>query len=119
MKAMKKDQLQVNIYETRKAMGDAAAADIKACILSLLEKKESINMIFAAAPSQNEVLATLAADKDIPWERVNAFHMDEYIGLPAGAPQRFGNFLKEHIFGLAPFKSVNYIDASAGDAEAE
>lgn len=119
MKAMKKDQLQVNIYETRKAMGDAAAADIKACILSLLEKKESINMIFAAAPSQNEVLATLAADKDIPWERVNAFHMDEYIGLPAGAPQRFGNFLKEHIFGLAPFKSINYIDASAGDAEAE
>lgn len=119
MKAMKADQLQVNIYETRKAMGDAAAADIKACILSLLEKKESINMIFAAAPSQNEVLAALAADKDIPWERVNAFHMDEYIGLPALAPQRFGNFLKEHIFGLAPFKSVNYIDASASDAETE
>ena len=119
MKAIKKDNLQVNIYETRKAMGDAAAADIKACMLSLLEKKESINMIFAAAPSQNEVLAALAADKDIPWGSVNAFHMDEYIGLPEGAPQRFGNFLNEHIFGLVPFKSVNYIDASASDAEVE
>ena len=59
MKTLKKDLLQVNIYESRKAMGDAAAADIKACMLSLLEKKESINMIFAAAPSQNEVLAAL------------------------------------------------------------
>lgn len=119
MKTLQKDLLKVNIYESRKAMGDAAAAEIKVCMLSLLEKKESINMIFAAAPSQNEVLAALATDKEIPWSRVNAFHMDEYIGLPEGAPQRFGNFLNDHIFGLAPFKSVNYIDASAQDAETE
>jgi glucosamine-6-phosphate deaminase len=45
--------------------------------------------------------------------------MDEYIGLSADAPQGFGNFLKRAIFGLAPFKSVNYIDISATDAEAE
>ena len=119
MKNMKKDLLTVNIYDTRTQMGEAAAKDIKACILSLLETKETINMIFAAAPSQNEVLASLALDKEIPWERVNAFHMDEYIGLPADAPQGFGNFLKAHIFGLAPFKSVNYIDISAENAEAE
>ena len=119
MKNMKKDLLTVNIYDSRNQMGEAAAKDIKACILSLLETKETINMIFAAAPSQNEVLASLALDKEIPWERVNAFHMDEYIGLSADAPQGFGNFLKAHIFGLAPFKSVNYIDISAEDADAE
>ena len=76
-------------------------------------------MIFAAAPSQNEVLAALAYDKEIPWERVHAFHMDEYIGLSADAPQGFGNFLRAHIFGIAPFASVNYIDISATDANAE
>ncbi len=119
MKTFKKDLLDVQIYETRDAMGKAAAADVKACILSLLEKKETINMIFAAAPSQNEVLAYLANDKDIPWNRVNAFHMDEYIGLSADAPQGFGNFLKAHIFGIADFKSVNYIDVTATDAEKE
>ena len=119
MKNMKKDLLTVNIYDSRNQMGEAAAKDIKACILSLLETKETINMIFAAAPSQNEVLASLALDKEIPWNRVNAFHMDEYIGLSADAPQGFGNFLKAHIFGLAPFKSVNYINISAEDADAE
>ena len=119
MKNMKKDLLTVNIYDSRNQMGEAAAKDIKACILSLLETKETINMIFAAAPSQNEVLASLALDKEIPWNRVNAFHMDEYIGLSADAPQGFGNFLKAHIFGLAPFKSVNYITISAEDADAE
>lgn len=119
MKTMKKDLLTVNIYKTRDEMGKAAGADIKVKILELLSKKETINMIFAAAPSQNEVLAFLAVDPEIPWNRVNAFHMDEYIGLPADAPQGFGNFLKNAIFGRAPFKSVNYIDISAPDAECE
>lgn len=119
MKTLKKDLLTVNIYSTRDEMGKAAASDVKACILSLLEKKETINMIFAAAPSQNEVLAALANDSEIPWNRVNAFHMDEYIGLPADAPQGFGNFLKDHIFRIANFKSVNYINISAPDAEEE
>lgn len=119
MNTFQKDLLTVNVYESRTEMGEAAAADIKACILSLLQTKETINMIFAAAPSQNEVLYALATDKEIPWNRVNAFHMDEYIGLSADAPQGFGNFLKEHIFGLADFKSVSYINVSASDAEAE
>ena len=119
MKTFQKDLLKVNIYESRDAMGKAAAYDVKAKILSLLKTKESIRMIFAAAPSQNEVLASLAHDKEIPWERVDAFHMDEYIGLTPDAPQGFGNFLKEHIFGHASFKSVNYIDISATDAEEE
>lgn len=119
MKTFQKDLLTVNVYKSRDEMGKAAAADIKAKILSLLTEKESIRMIFAAAPSQNEVLASLAHDKEIPWERVNAFHMDEYIGLSPDAPQGFGNFLKAHIFGIAPFASVNYIDVSAVDAEKE
>ena len=119
MKTLQKDLLKVNIYETRAEMGKAAAADIAACILSLLEKKETVNMIFAAAPSQNEVLAQLASDTRIPWNKVNAFHMDEYIGLSSDAPQGFGNFLKSHIFGLVDCKSVNYIDISAAEAEKE
>jgi glucosamine-6-phosphate deaminase len=119
MKTFKKDLLTVNVYKTRDEMGRSAANDIKACILLLLKTKETINMIFAAAPSQNEVLYALATDKEIPWNRINAFHMDEYIGLSADAPQGFGNFLKEHIFGLADFKSVSYIDITASDAEKE
>ena len=119
MRSFKKDLLNVNIYGTRQEMGEAAAADIKSAIISLLAKKETINMIFAAAPSQNEVLSALAGDREIPWERVKAFHMDEYIGLSKDAPQGFGNFLREHLFGLAPFGEVNYIMPDASDADEE
>ena len=119
MKTFTKDQLRVNVYSSRDEMGMAAASDVKAAILRALADKETINMIFAAAPSQNEVLANLATDREIPWDRVNAFHMDEYIGLDKNAPQGFGNFLRDHIFGIAPFKSVNYIRIDAPDAEEE
>lgn len=119
MKEFQKDKLKVEIYDTRAEMGNAAARDIKAKIAQLLAEKGEINMIFAAAPSQNEVLASLAEDKEIEWNRVNAYHMDEYIGLSADAPQRFGNFLTEHIFGRAPFRSVHYIDSTAADPEKE
>ena len=50
-------------------------------------------MIFAAAPSQNDVLKSLTEYTDIPWNRINACHMDEYVGLDKSAPQGFGNFI--------------------------
>ncbi len=115
----KKDKMEVKIYDTRDAMGKGAAEDVAAAIKKLLSEKEEINMIFAAAPSQNDMLAHLCAADGIEWERINAFHMDEYIGLNPDAPQCFSNFLKRYIFDLKPFKSVNLIDASATDAEKE
>ena len=119
MREYKVDKLSVEIYENRTLMGEAAAKDIKAKIAELLVQKPEINMIFAAAPSQNDVLASLVEDREIEWNRVNAYHMDEYIGLDKNAPQGFGNFLKDHIFSLVPFKSVNYIDITATDPTAE
>ena len=116
---MKVDKLQVNIYDTRTEMGAAAALDIKRKFCELLAEKREINVIFAAAPSQNEVLAGLVADTDIAWNRIHAYHMDEYIGLDADAPQGFGNFLRAHIFDYVPLASVNLIDCAAYDADKE
>ena len=120
MKEFQKDNLLVKIMPNRDEMGKVAAADIRESILDLLAKKSHINMIFAAAPSQNDVLAHLIAYPDIDWSRIHAYHMDEYIGLPAELADRsFGTYLYEHIFGKVPFGSVNLIDATAVDYPAE
>ena len=119
MKSYIVDKLTVKIFETRKEMGEVSAKEISAKIKELLAVKKEINMIFAAAPSQNDVLKSLVEDKTIEWNRVNAYHMDEYIGLDKNAPQGFGNFLKDHIFGLVPFKSINYIDITTTDPDKE
>lgn len=119
MKEFVKDRLTVKVMPTRAEMGRVAAQDIHDRILALLAEKDEVNMIFAAAPSQNDVLGSLVGFDDIPWNRINAFHMDEYIGLDKSAPQGFGNFLKAHIFGLVPFRTVNLIDCSAADPDSE
>ena len=110
-------KLPVRIYDTRRNMGEAAAADVAACIRELLAVKQEIYMIFAAAPSQNEFLAALAATPGIEWNRIHALHMDEYVGLPSDAPQGFGNFLRAAIFDKVPFASVDYIGTESDPEE--
>jgi len=118
-KVFKKDFLQVKIYDTRDELGKSSSAEAGEKIRMLLKQKENINIVFAAAPSQNEFLAFLTKEKDIDWSRVNAFHMDEYIGLSKDAPQGFGNFLKAGIFDLLPFKSVHYLNGQSTSPEDE
>jgi glucosamine-6-phosphate deaminase len=119
IKELKKDNLEVKVYADRSSMGAAAAQMVTHRIPQLLSKQEFVSIIFASAPSQNEFLAALIEQKDIDWTRINAFHMDEYIGLPKDHPALFGSFLKKKLFGQAPFHSVNYINANAPDALAE
>lgn len=119
IKEIQKDRLKVQVLEDRKTLGVRAAEAASKQINELLNGNEPyINMIFAAAPSQNEFLAALI-EKDIDWSRINAFHMDEYIGLDADAPQGFGNFLKFGLFDKVNFRAVNYINGNAPDAAQE
>lgn len=74
--------------------------------------------MFAAAPSQDTTLASLV-EEDVPWDKIIAFHMDEYIGITDDKPQSFRNYLKRSIFSKIPLKQVNYIKGDAKDPEEE
>ena len=108
----------INIYESRALMGAAAAQAAADTVNSLLKEQNEVNMVFAAAPSQNEFLAALT-EQPIDWTRINAFHMDEYIGLPAGSTAAFAYYLQKHLFEKVPFKAVHYLNGNATDALAE
>ena len=110
-------KLAVKIYDSRKAMGEAAGKEAGAYIRDLLGKKEEIYIIFAAAPSQNEFLEAVCYEPGIDWGRVHAIHMDEYVNLPADHPAGFGNFLRRAIFDRLPFASVDFIGTDP-DSEA-
>jgi glucosamine-6-phosphate deaminase len=113
------DKLAVKIYESRAMMALAAAGMVGKKIKSLLTEQEFVNIIFASAPSQNEFLAALSKDGTIEWERINAFHMDEYIGLPENDPRSFAYYLDDKIFGRRNFRSLNYINGNAASIGAE
>ena len=117
---MKINNLSVETYETRSAMGVEAAFRVQEKVIELLQQQPFVNIIFAAAPSQNEFLQALRL-APVDWSRVRAFHMDEYIGLAKEAVQGFGNFLRDKLFERTPipFLSVSYIDGSAAAPQKE
>ena len=114
-----KELLRVKMFPSIQQMGECAANEVADKICELLERKSEINMIFAAAPSQNEFLNRLISNQKIDWTRINAFHMDEYIGIHPNAPQSFGNFLRLRIFDKVPFKAVYYLDGRAENLNQE
>ena len=61
----------------------------------------------------------LARAEGIDWCRVEAFHLDEYVGLPLGDPRSFGTWLDRHIFALVRPGRVELIDGGAPDPTAE
>lgn len=115
---LKADELEVKVYDTRESMGADAAKQAADWIEKVISEKGEANIIFAAAPSQNEFLASLCKE-NVDWGKVNAFHMDEYIGLPADAPQGFANFLRRSIFDLVPFKNVYCLNGQNPSPEDE
>lgn len=94
------DALQVEVHEDRGSLGHAAALAVARVIVERQRAAGKANIVFAAAPSQNEFLAGLVADPSIDWSKVVGFHMDEYIGLGPDHPASFRRYLHEHLFGL-------------------
>ena len=110
--------LNVNVFPTRLEMGLAAGRDVEARVAGLLKLKEEVRMVFAAAPSQNEMLDYLAGSELIDWSRVTAFHMDEYLGLNGRAEQLFSLYLTRKLFSKVTMKNVFLIDGNT-DSESE
>ena len=117
IKTVQTDLLTTEVYSDRHAMGAAAAKKAAMAINAAIAEKGHANVVFAAAPSQNETLEALLRE-NVDFTKVNAFHMDEYSGLSKNHPQSFGMYLTEHVFGKAPFKSVNIISADKDIDEA-
>jgi glucosamine-6-phosphate deaminase len=109
------DALSVEVYDDRKSMGRAAARLVAAAIQARSQVADSVHVIFAAAPSQNELLDALVDDPAVPWDRVEAFHMDEYLGLDAEHPASFRRYLREHLFGRVSLKSQTLIPAESAE----
>ena len=91
------DRLEVAVYADRAATGRAAGTAAAEVLRRALAARANVRIMFAAAPSQREMLRTLRTAPGIDWSRVTVFHMDEYLGLPADAPQTFGRFVTDEM----------------------
>lgn len=96
----------VRVYEDKEALGRAAAEEAAAALRRAIEERGRARLIAATGASQFEFLAALTSLPRLDWSRVEMFHLDEYVGLPADHPASFRKYLKERL--IAPAGIVNY-----------
>jgi glucosamine-6-phosphate deaminase len=118
---LQRDRLHVTILADRAAVGSAAADHVARRLRQLLadDGTRRPRLLFAAAASQVEFLDALGRAEGIDWERVDAFHMDEYVGLARDDEHAFGPWLDRHIFDVVHPGRVEKLDPTTKDPAAE
>jgi glucosamine-6-phosphate deaminase len=106
--------MELLIFEDRNAMALAAADYAASVIREAIAKQGTARIVAATAASQLEFLDALLA-QDMDWQKVEVFHLDEYVGLPMTHPGSFRHILMERF--LAKAKGVKYhlLDGDAAD----
>jgi glucosamine-6-phosphate deaminase len=113
------EKLQVKIFSNRREMGKTAGQSVAEKMREILKERKALSIVFASAPSQNEFLEELSQSPGIDWNKVTAFHLDEYIGLLPDGPQSFGHFLQVRLFEKVHPGHVYYLNGMAEDLDAE
>lgn len=112
------DRLHVHVHPDRGSLGSAAGNAVASALREVLSARPLARIVFASAPSQEPMLDVLREAPGIDWPRVTAFHMDEYVGIDPDAPQSFGRFLEDRLFGAVGPGRVELI-RPGGDLDAE
>jgi glucosamine-6-phosphate deaminase len=110
------DQLRVLVFADRTSAGAAAGEAAASALKNAVRERGAARAIFAAAPSQEEVLAHLAQCDDIDWAEIAVFQMDEYIGLMRSAPESFACYLAQRLFDAA---APGHVNVMRGEEPAE
>jgi glucosamine-6-phosphate deaminase len=112
--------MNINIYNTKQELGVAAAETGAEAIRRAIKENGIANIILATGASQFEMLEQLKKCKDIEWSKVNAFHLDEYVGIPETHPASFRKYLRERFVKFVPkLASFTFINGDESDLDKE
>jgi glucosamine-6-phosphate deaminase len=112
--------MKIEIALDKTDLGARAAGEGAAAIRAAIARRGACTIILATGASQFEMLDALVAEAGIDWSKVVAFHLDEYVGLPATHPASFRRYLAERFVARVPsLGEFVPIDADADDVEAE
>ena len=91
----------IKCFNEKREMATAAADEAAAILRETIQANGRARLIAATGAAQFEFLEILTSLPGIDWKRVEMFHLDEYIGLPASHPASFCRFLQERLIQKA------------------
>lgn len=105
----------IRVFEDKISLGRAAADQAANAIRRAITQRGLARIIAATAASQLEFLNALTQASDIDWTKVEAFHLDEYIGLPITHPGSFRKMLMEQLVTKTGIRRYHLLDGDAPD----
>jgi glucosamine-6-phosphate deaminase len=112
------DRLRVCVYTNKYELGKAAAELAEKYISEAIKKRGKAVIILATGASQFEFLDSLV-EKQLDWQKVVAFHLDEYVGISEKHPASFRRYLRERILDRVNVGNYYLIEGDKDNVEAE
>ena len=103
-------------FADKLSLGRAAAQQAADAIRQAIQKNDRARVIAATGASQFELLDALTSLPGIAWERVELFHLDEYIGLPANHPASFRRYLRTRLIDKVGITHSHLLDGEQDPA---
>jgi glucosamine-6-phosphate deaminase len=111
--------VQIQVHSSKVELGEAVAHEGAETIVAAISGKGEAVVVFATGASQFEMLDALVG-YDIDWSRVTAFHLDEYVGLPADHKASFRRYLRERVVDRLPaLREFVMVEGDSPDINAE
>lgn len=114
---MSNDGLKLEVHPDRRAAGEAAAQAAADAMRRLGQSMQPFAMIFATGASQLDMLSALTSIPGLPWDRVQGFHLDEYVALDQNHPASFRRYLRENLTTRVSMCEFVEIDGNAADLD--
>ncbi len=108
--------MEIIIAENKEELGKNAASQGAELIRQAIKERGEANIIVATGASQFEMLEELIT-KDIDWNVVTGFHLDEYINLPIVHPASFRKYLKERFVDRISLENFHYVNGDINPAK--
>jgi len=108
----------IRVFQDKVALGRAAAEQASSTIRRAIADRGAARIIAATAASQKEFLDALTKASGIDWSNVEAFHLDEYIGLPITHPGSFRKMLMEQLISKTGISRYHLLAGDAPDPAA-
>lgn len=108
----------IRVFKDKATLGQGAAEQAADAIRRAISERGKARIIAATAASQLEFLDALTKAPGIDWTKVEAFHLDEYIGLPITHPGSFRKMLMEQLVNKTGIRHYHLLEGDARDPSA-
>jgi glucosamine-6-phosphate deaminase len=107
----------IKCFSDKREMAKVAAEQAAAELRVVIDKRGKARIVAATGAAQFDFLEALTSLSGIDWTRVEMFHLDEYVGLPASHPASFCRFLKERLIQKTGIKKHFLLDGEQDPVE--